>query len=58
MTCGVCHIRTVKALGRCPADYSFWRRHGRDRTPDEVVVAFNRRMDRLLRILETPDKVA
>lgn len=31
-----CDRRDIRALGRCAACYAFFRRHGRDATPEEM----------------------
>jgi hypothetical protein len=49
--CRVCGWRKAKRKGRCDADNQFFRRHGRDRTPAEVMTSYERMLDRVARIL-------
>jgi hypothetical protein len=49
--CKVCGWRRATRKGRCAADAQFHRRHGRDRTTNEVMLAYERQLNRLERVL-------
>ena len=49
--CRICGWRQATRLGRCEGCYRFLRRHGRDRTTDEVMRSYERTLDKLARIL-------
>lgn len=49
--CQVCGWRRATRKGRCAPDNQFLRRHGRDRTPAEVMASYERYLDRLARVL-------
>jgi len=49
--CRVCGWRRAKRKGRCDADNHFFRRHGRDRTPAEVMRSYERMLDRVAKIM-------
>lgn len=52
--CRVCGWRKAKRKGRCDADNQFFRRHGRDRSAAEVMVSYERTLDRIDRVLMNP----
>lgn len=53
--CKVCGWQRAWRRGRCSGDYQFRRRTGRDRTPDEVMRAYYRKLDKVARIVARPD---
>ncbi len=49
--CKVCGWRRATRKGRCAADNQWFRRHGHDRSPAQVMASYERYLDRLARIL-------
>lgn len=50
--CMVCGWQPASRRGRCNACRLFLRRHGRDKTPGEIMRGYERTLDRLDRLLD------